>query len=113
MVVLLLFVVLANIVGCVSRREVNHLSRDKQIRFYFLGGFPYKVTLLFLSVYHGIQISMRTLKRVLLYLKLRRKNYSSLHDVGNCLMVSINIQIIHACMHACLVACLCIMVIGI
>ena len=112
MVVLLLFVVLANIVGCVSPREVNHLSRDEQIRFYFLGGFPYKVILLFLSVYHGIQISMRTLKRVLLYLELRRrKNYSSLYDVGNCLMVSINIQIIHACMSGCLL--MCIMVVGI
>ena len=45
------------------------------------------------------------------YLKLRRrKNYSSLYDVGNCLMVSINIQII-ACMSGRLL--MCIMVVGI
>ena len=43
------------------------------MRRYFEEGYPYKTILRFLRSLHGLTISMRTLKRVLKHLKLRRR----------------------------------------
>lgn len=49
-------------------------SEDELITYYFRQGFVYQTILLFLSTYHGIEISLRTLNTRLRSLGLRRRN---------------------------------------
>ncbi len=49
-------------------------SEDELITYYFRQGFVYQKILLFLSTYHGIEISLRTLSTRLRSLGLRRRN---------------------------------------
>ena len=63
--------------------------REQLIAMYFDKGYPYQVILLFLAAFHGIIMSMSTLKRILRKNKRRRRRkHSSLHRVGRYIMVS-------------------------
>jgi len=63
----------ASLLCCPFREE------REAIEFYFHRGHAYMMILLFLSLYHGISMSMRTLKRRLLtYGLARRRRHSSL-----------------------------------
>ena len=62
---------------------------DNLVRRYFEEGFSYNSILCFLLAYHGVCISLSTLKRIFRRLQLRRRgDYSSLQYVGRCLLVS-------------------------
>ena len=49
-------------------------AENELIQFYFLKGFEYNEILLFMSKYHGIEMSLRTLKRRLRSFALKRRN---------------------------------------
>lgn len=69
--------------------ELNQLSQDDLLEVYFEEGFTYQVILRFLAAFHGIFVSLSTLKRALRRQLLRRRGgYSSLSDVRNCILVS-------------------------
>lgn len=73
-------------------------TRDNIIRKYFEMGFSYHLILCFLVALHGIYISLSTLKRTLRRLNLRRRGlYSSLHYVGQCVLVSGVSAVSHIC----------------
>ena len=61
------------------------LYRDEReaIESYFRNGHTYKVMLLFLSLYHGISLSLRTLKRRVQEYHLSRRRMTSLVTVWN------------------------------
>ena len=64
-------------------------QREQLVAMYFDKGYPYQVILLFLAAFHGIIMSMSTLKRILRKNKRRRRRkHSSLHHVGRYIMVS-------------------------
>lgn len=56
------------------RQVLENQSEDELITYYFRQGFVYQKILLFLSTYHGIEISLRTLSTRLRSLGLRRRN---------------------------------------
>ena len=49
-------------------------AENELIQFYFFKGFEYNEILLFMSKYHGIEMSLRTLKRRLRSFALKRRN---------------------------------------
>ena len=51
----------------------NNQFREKLIKSYFDAGYTYNLILCFLTGVHGIVISLRTLKRVLRRINLRRR----------------------------------------
>ena len=67
------------------------VNRQKRvIETYFWEGFRYKTILKFLSEYHGLYMSYRTLKRRLPdYCLSRRKQPSSLIDVWNAIRLEL------------------------
>ena len=56
------------------RQVLENQSEDELITYYFRQGFVYQKILLFLSTYHGIDISLQTLSTRLRSLGLRRRN---------------------------------------
>ena len=78
------------------------VERDRLIQEYFERGHSYRLILCFLFALHGGNISLRTLKRHLQRLNLRRRGrHTSLSRVTRCLLVRISISA------RCIVACLC------
>ena len=68
------------------------IGRDRLIRYYFQLGYSYRLILCFLIALHGVCISLRTLKRILMRLDLRRRGrYTSLSRVSRCLLVRCSI----------------------
>ena len=68
------------------------IGRDRLIRYYFQLGYSYRLILCFLIALHGVCISLRTLKRILMRLNLRRRGrYTSLSRVSRCLLVRCSI----------------------
>ena len=68
------------------------IGRDRLIRYYFQLGYSYRFILCFLIALHGVCISLRTLKRILMRLDLRRRGrYTSLSRVSRCLLVRCSI----------------------
>lgn len=57
--------------------QSQSVCREDVIQRYFHLGFSYAEILVFLSVYHGIQISFTTLKRILRTLRLRRHSQNT------------------------------------
>ena len=71
---ILFLIVLINCVQCVLDPVVGELrGKDELVKWYFNNGFSYQEILSFLSVFHGIVISMRSLHRVLRSQRLGRK----------------------------------------
>ena len=69
----------------------NEASLEEIVFVYFHEGYSYKLILCFLAGVHGIMTSLRTLKRVLRKLGLRRRGCSSRTDltrVGTYILVS-------------------------
>ena len=65
-------------------------TRDGLIRHYFFEGFEYRLIACFLYFVHGINISVRQIKRVLRVFNLRRKsrwNSSSIRTIRNLVLV--------------------------
>ena len=65
-------------------------TRDGLIRHYFFEGFEYRLIACFLYFVHGINISVRQIKRVLWVFNLRRKsrwNSSSIRTIRNLVLV--------------------------
>ena len=56
------------------RQVLENQSEDKLITYYFRQGFVYQKILLFLSTYHGVEISLQTLSMRLRSLGLQRRN---------------------------------------
>ena len=68
--------------------QVAMYSREDIIQFLFMEGFKYGLILCFLAKMFGIVISMRTLKRILKRLGLRRRGaHLNLRSVTQCLQV--------------------------
>ena len=81
---------------------VQPVERDRLIQEYFERGYSYRLILCFLFAIHGVNTSLRTLKRHLQRLNLRRRGrHTSLSRVTRCLLVRISISA------RCIVACLC------
>ena len=59
----------------------NDISREELITRYFRQGFVYEKILLFLSTYHGIHMSLRTLKTKLNSLGLHKRSNEVDNDV--------------------------------
>ena len=51
----------------------NGSGRDALVRMYFKQGYSYKNIVLMLTTLHGVRISLRTLKRILNRLKLKKR----------------------------------------
>ena len=69
-------------------QEVAAPRTDSIIRSYFEKGFSYRLILCFLVAYHGIRMSLSTLKRRLRRLNLRRRGcHCSLYYTGQCALV--------------------------
>ena len=65
---------------------------EEFVQMYFERGYSYRLILCFLSSCHGILLSLRTLKRVLKRLNLRRRGQvddSQLIIAGSCIFVSV------------------------
>ena len=76
-------------------------TRDGLIRHYFFEGFEYRLIACFLYFVHGINISVRQIKRVLRVFNLRRKsrwNSSSIRTIRN--LVATSMSYIPPCFHA-------------
>ena len=72
---------------------VQPVERDRLIQEYFERGYSYRLDLCFLFALHGVNISLRTLKRHLQRLNLRRRGrHTSLSRVTRCLLVRISIS---------------------
>jgi len=66
-----------------------HRRAIRIVKRYFSLGYSNHLILCLLAALHGICVSLSTLKRVLQRHNLRRRGvYSSLRDVGECLLVS-------------------------
>ena len=70
----------------------NDHRREELVKSYFYAGYTYNLILCFLAGVHGIIVSLRTLKRVLRRLNLRRRgtgaNSINLRIAARCMMVS-------------------------
>ena len=69
---------------CFFFRVASHIIAE-----YFNEGHSYKVILQFLSVHHGVNISLRTLKRRLRDMALKRHMQSPLIDVWNAIVAEL------------------------
>ena len=80
--------ILLVVVVLLTPQEVAAPRTDSIIRSYFEKGFSYRLILYFLVAYHGIRMSLSTLKRRLRRLNLRRRGcHSSLYYTGQCALV--------------------------
>ena len=70
----------------------NDHRREQLVKSYFNAGYTYNLILCFLAGVHGIIVSLRTLKRILRRLNLRRRgtgaNMINLRIAARCMMVS-------------------------
>ncbi len=67
----------------------SFISVNEIVRSYFVDGYPYNIILCFLSILHGITMSLRTLKRKLKKLGLRKRGiYSDDIELIACVQVS-------------------------
>ena len=88
----MVFVILC---ACISSLETvvafdNDRFRQRLVKAYFDAGYTYNLILCFLAGIHSIIISLRTLKRLLRRMNLRRRGApSDLRTVARCLMVSL------------------------
>ena len=69
---------------------------ESLVRLYFEAGYKYYVILMFLVKFHGYSISMRTLKRILHRMGLRRNGTATTCDfraVARCIQVLLKVDI--------------------